>query len=55
MAPQKYIFLLNLKTWLRAWANSGPRATCDPSQRFQWPTKTFKKILKSDISFTLPQ
>jgi len=23
---------------VRRWANSGPRAKCGPSQRFQWPT-----------------
>ena len=34
-------------TWLpyipigQGWANSGPRATCDPPQRFQWPAEQF--------------
>jgi len=33
------------------WANSGPRAICDPTQRFQWPAEAFRKIFKSESSF----
>jgi len=27
------------------WANSGPRAKCGPTQRFQWPAEVFRKLL----------
>jgi len=27
----------------QGWAISGPRATCGPSQRFQWPAEAFRK------------
>jgi len=33
----------------QGWANSGPRATCGPPQRFQWPAEAFKKTFKSEI------
>jgi len=28
---------------IQGWAISGPRATCGPPQRFQWPTEEFGK------------
>jgi len=37
------------------WANSGPRAKCGPTQRFQWPAEAFRKIFKSEIISNLPQ
>jgi len=30
----------------QGWAISGPRATCGPPQRFQWPAKAFRKNLQ---------
>jgi len=30
-------------TLTQEWAVSGPRATCDPPQRFQWPAEAFRK------------
>ena len=27
----------------QGWAISGPRATCGPPQRFQWPAEAFRK------------
>jgi len=28
---------------VQSWAISGPRSTCGPSQRFQWPGEEFRK------------
>jgi len=44
-----------LQTWKgylleQGWANSGPRATCEPLQRFQWPAEVFRKSFKSEKS-----
>jgi len=37
----------------QGWANSGPWAKCGPTQRFQWPAKAFRKIVKSESSSNL--
>ena len=37
----------------QGWAISGPRATCGPPHRFQWPARAFIQNLKSEISSSL--
>jgi len=38
----KYSFLI-VNVIGQGWAISGPRATCGPPHRFQWPARAFRK------------